>query len=183
MARGGEEIQIHGKKRPAEGDPDGTQPLAKRFGCLQIDNHGPILARATHDNRQLLEQGDAMLLDDTKHTTYIHNLDQELANTDTPEDNLILLPLAERIISVPKSVLSNSTSPGKELVLCTEPSSLTVPVEQDSVRKAIIDTKARARAERMRTSNPTGSNPAPGKDTSETTESGSEDPMDLDYGF
>jgi hypothetical protein len=26
----------HGKKRPAEADPDGAQPLTKRFGHLRI---------------------------------------------------------------------------------------------------------------------------------------------------
>lgn len=35
MARSDEKFQ-HGKKRPADGDPDGAQPLTKRFGRLQI---------------------------------------------------------------------------------------------------------------------------------------------------
>ncbi|KAJ5847739.1 hypothetical protein N7455_011696 [Penicillium solitum] len=35
----------HGKKRPAEADPDGAQPLTKRFGHLRIDNSVPISAR------------------------------------------------------------------------------------------------------------------------------------------
>ncbi|KAG2005381.1 hypothetical protein GB937_008799 [Aspergillus fischeri] len=30
------EAPKHGKKRPAENDPDGDQPLAKKFGRLQI---------------------------------------------------------------------------------------------------------------------------------------------------
>lgn len=30
------ETPQHGKKRPAENDPDGDQPLAKKFGRLQI---------------------------------------------------------------------------------------------------------------------------------------------------
>lgn len=34
MARSDDKSQS--KKRPAEGDPDGAQPLTKRFGCLQI---------------------------------------------------------------------------------------------------------------------------------------------------
>jgi hypothetical protein len=33
MARNDEKTS---KKRPAEGDPDGAQPLTKRFGRLQI---------------------------------------------------------------------------------------------------------------------------------------------------
>ncbi|KAJ5358572.1 uncharacterized protein N7496_010985 [Penicillium cataractarum] len=86
-----------------------------------------------------------MMLDDTKHTTYIHDLDRELADIDTPDGGLILLPLAAKLISVPESVLS-TPSQGKELVLYTDPSSLTLPEEQDSVRKAIIESRARARA-------------------------------------
>lgn len=92
-----------------------------------------------------MTQSDAMMLDDTKHTTYIHDLDRELADIDTPDGGLILLPLAAKLISVPESVLS-TPSPGKELVLYTDPSSLTLPEEQDSVRKAIIESRARARA-------------------------------------
>ncbi|OOQ86393.1 hypothetical protein PEBR_21504 [Penicillium brasilianum] len=90
-------------------------------------------------------QSDAMMLDDTKHTTYIHDLDRELADIDTPDGGLIFLPLAAKLISVPESVLS-TPSQGKELVLYTDPSSLTLPEEQDSVRKAIIESRARARA-------------------------------------
>ncbi|KAF3403653.1 hypothetical protein F1880_009434 [Penicillium rolfsii] len=89
---------------------------------------------------------DAMMLDDTKHTTYIHDLDRELADIEPPEGGLVILPLAARMISVPESVLS-TPSQGRELVLYTEPSSLTVPREQDSVRKAIIESRARARAQ------------------------------------
>ncbi|KAJ5915340.1 hypothetical protein N7466_011273 [Penicillium verhagenii] len=86
-----------------------------------------------------------MLLDDTKHTTYIYNLDHELAEPDPP-DTLILLPLAARMISMPKSVLSSNPAQGKELILYSEPSSLTLPKDKDSVRKAIIESRARARA-------------------------------------
>lgn len=35
MARRDEKFQL-GKKRPADGDPDGAQPLTKRFGRLQL---------------------------------------------------------------------------------------------------------------------------------------------------
>ncbi|KAJ5675880.1 hypothetical protein N7462_008777 [Penicillium macrosclerotiorum] len=147
MARNDERSQ-HGKKRPAEGDPDGAQPLTKRFGRLQIDNE-PVVARAQRDVLPAAgppPQSDMMLLDDTRYTTYIHDLDQELAESDASPDHLVLLPLAQRMIS-PNATLSTS-SQGKELVLYTEPSSLTVSKEQDSVRKAIIESRSRARAER-----------------------------------
>ncbi|KAJ5903733.1 hypothetical protein N7504_006116 [Penicillium tannophilum] len=138
MARSEEKSQ--GKKRPADGDPDGAQPLTKRFGFLQIDHDA--CARTKYDTPS---HESAMHLDDTEHTTYIYDLDHELAEPDPP-DTLVLLPLAARMISMPKSVLSSNPAQGKELVLYTEPSSLTVPKEQDSVRKAIIESRARARA-------------------------------------
>jgi hypothetical protein len=50
------------------------------------------------------------------------------------------------MMSVPESILSDSSSKGKELVLYTEPTSLTVPKEKDTVRKAIMESRARARA-------------------------------------
>lgn len=40
MARSDERSQ-HGKKRAAEGDPDGAQPLTKRFGRLQLGMFSP----------------------------------------------------------------------------------------------------------------------------------------------
>lgn len=84
-----------------------------------------------------------MQLDDTEHTTYIHNLEQELAELESP--GLVFAPFAETVLSVPSSVLYTKPT-GQELVLYTEPSSLTVPREKDNVRKAILETRARARA-------------------------------------
>ncbi|CAI7651410.1 unnamed protein product [Penicillium pancosmium] len=152
MARSDERSQ-HGKKRAAEGDPDGAQPLTKRFGRLQLGNVKPSPgARAKyHDTPTPIptptstpdtlpdctpqSQGDdheSMILDDTKHTTYVYDLDRELADSDSPPGALVLLPLAERMLAVPDSVLSDDSSQGKELVLYSDPSSLSVPIEQDS---------------------------------------------------
>lgn len=90
-----------------------------------------------------------MILDDTTHTTYVYDLDRELADSDSPPGALVLLPLAERMLAVPDSVLSDDSSQGKELVLYSDPSSLSVPIEQDSVRRAIIESRARARAKKI----------------------------------
>jgi hypothetical protein len=130
-----------------------------------------------------------MILDDTKHTTYIHDLDRELADLDLPEGDLVILPLAAKMISVPESVLSHP-SQGRELVLYTEPSSLTVPKEQDSVRKAIIESRARARARAQAASNHQSS-PSSDHGTlscssenfwdSPLTYSIDDDPMDIDF--
>lgn len=65
---------------------------------------------------------------------------------DSPS-GLVFSPFAAKVLSVPQSVLSDLQPSGKELVLYTEPSSLTVPKEKDHVRKAILESRARARAE------------------------------------
>ncbi|KAJ5333275.1 uncharacterized protein N7506_007058 [Penicillium brevicompactum] len=134
--------EIHGKKRPAPADPD-AQPLAKRFGRLRIDNRVPIAARAkSKGDSDPSPPSDTMLLDDTPHTTYIHNLEQELADVDSP--GLVFAPFAEKVLSVPQSVLYTKPT-GTEVVLYTEPTSLTVPQDHDNVRKAILESRARAR--------------------------------------
>lgn len=87
-----------------------------------------------------------MLLDDTKYTVYIHDLDREIAEAEDQEDGVAFLPtIAEKLASIPRSILSPPKPQGNELVLYSEPVSLTVPEEQDCVRSAVIETKARAR--------------------------------------
>ncbi len=136
-----------------------------------------------------VNQSDSMMLDDTKHTTYIHDLDRELADIDSAERGLVILPLATKLISLPDSVLSTPAQ-SKDLVLYTEPSSLTVPKERDSVRKAIIESRARARAKAQAASghqSPSRSDNGvlpqpPSKDFWDTslTYSVDDDPMDID---
>lgn len=118
-----------------------------------------------------------MLLDDTKHTTYIYNLDQELAEPESSGERLVLLPLAARMMSVPESVLSTPTQ-SQELVLYTEPTSLTVPKERDSVRKAIIESRARARALQPKPVN--NADDALRSGSATDMESHEDDPMDID---
>ncbi|KUI57100.1 hypothetical protein VP1G_04404 [Cytospora mali] len=113
--------------------------------------------------------GDEMMhLDDTSHKVYIYNLDDELSSEsepDDPEGKLVFLPdvekhlRANRIVpgivggdsgsgSIPRPILPNKDGElaGMQLVLYNEgPSSLTVPEEHDSVRKAIIEARARVR--------------------------------------
>jgi hypothetical protein len=106
-----------------------------------------------------------MQLDDTKYKVYINNLDDELASDGESdgESGTIFLPDIEKYLRatrIPTRVLDPRPGPraelaGKELVLYSEPSSISVPVEQDSVRRAILEARARARekqrAERERT--------------------------------
>ena len=133
------------------------------------------------------QDDDSMLLDDTKHTTYIHDLDRELTESDSTPGALILMPLAERLLTVPESVLSDdhqNASQGKELVLYTEPSSLSVPREQDSVRRAIIESRARTRALKSQQFAHSDKTSVPislhTDTTSDITNGFDDDPMDID---
>ncbi|KAK0753862.1 hypothetical protein B0T18DRAFT_288377, partial [Schizothecium vesticola] len=112
--------------------------------------------------------GDEMMaLDDTKYKVYIRNLDDELTSSDDdqPEDtnsttnnNLIInLPDIQKHLRdnrIPPAVLLHRNTPppalDKQLVLYRVPSSLTVPEERDSVRKAILEARARLRGEQER---------------------------------
>jgi len=92
-----------------------------------------------------------MQLDDSKHKVYIYNIDDELSSESEPEDGkLVFLPNIEkhlRLNRIPPSILPNKDGElaGMQMVLYREPTSLTVPEEQDSVRKAIIEARARLR--------------------------------------
>ncbi len=93
-----------------------------------------------------------MQLDDTKEKVYIHNLDQELADIESEEERLVFLPdIEKKLGKIPKSVLIGHSQPAAntQMVLYNVPSSLTVAPEQDNVRKAIIETRARAREKQI----------------------------------
>ena len=98
-----------------------------------------------------------MQLDDSKHKVYIYNLDDELSSDSEPEDGrLVFLPDIEkhmRMNRLPAHVLARPDADfvGKELVLYRVPSSLTVPEEKDSVRKAILEARARMREQQQHT--------------------------------
>lgn len=88
-----------------------------------------------------------MLLDDTRDTVFIHDIDREIAEGDTQEGTIDLLPgIAGTLLSIPKSLITDAKPQSNELVLYQEPTSLSIPKEQDSVRRAIAETRARARA-------------------------------------
>jgi hypothetical protein len=95
---------------------------------------------------------DAMQVDDTKDRVYIHNLDEEIANIEAEEgaDKLVFLPdIEKKLKGLTDRVLNGAeVAPrvqGNELVLYNIPVSLSVPVEHDSVRKAILESRARTR--------------------------------------
>ena len=109
-----------------------------------------------------------MQVEDTAHRVYIHNLDAELdSSTDDDDDNdsnnrVVFISDVERQLSrVPQHILTGKSAGGPlaafsdghtdtgaqagELVLYGVPSSLTVAPEKDSVRQAIVESRARAR--------------------------------------
>ena len=86
-----------------------------------------------------------MLLDDTKDTIYIHDLEKEIADIEAEEQNVAFLPeIDKRLTTIPKSVLRGDKPANNELVLYRLPTSLTVPEDRDSVRKAVAEARDRA---------------------------------------
>lgn len=94
---------------------------------------------------------DTMQLDDSKHKVYIYNIDDELSSDSESDDGkLVFLPDIEkhlRATRIPPSILAKSDADveGMEVVLYSDPKSLTVPEGKDSVRKAIIESRRRTR--------------------------------------
>ena len=89
-----------------------------------------------------------MHLDDRPDRVYIHDLDAELASdTESDSERLIFLPdIEKRFSRLPDQVLhSSSGDSNQEMVLYSVPKSLSIDEPHDSVRKAIIEARARAR--------------------------------------
>jgi len=95
---------------------------------------------------------DLMQVDDSKFRVWVHNLDDELSDSESDDGKLVFLPNIEKHLResrIPASILANSEGElagNKQMVLYSVPSSLSVPEEQDSVRKAILEARARVRA-------------------------------------
>jgi len=151
QAAGRNEIRCH--KRPAEDELEGEQRLTKKFGLLHIGQsptHSniaePVKAPPVKGQSQYKWTSESMHLDDTKDRVYIHDLDSELAEIESQENDIAFLPeIEKRLIAIPKSVLINHTPANNEIILYRVPASLSVPEDQDSVRRAILDSRARAR--------------------------------------
>lgn len=106
-----------------------------------------------HNGLAATVEDDAMNVDDTRHRVYVQNLDAEIAEIEAnePKERLIFLPDIEKHFSrIPGHLLSSpkdaiSAAQQQELVLYSVPRSLTVDEGNDSVRKAILDARQRAR--------------------------------------
>lgn len=88
-----------------------------------------------------------MQLDDTKDRVYIHNLDDELADIESDEEKLVFLPdIEKKLNAIPRHILLGEKKDShQELVLYNLPPSLSVPIEKDNVRKAILEARERAK--------------------------------------
>ncbi|KAK4188528.1 hypothetical protein QBC35DRAFT_496117 [Podospora australis] len=158
------------RKRKSDAPPENNERLSKRMSLLNLERSGPKLYvpveqgnTPQHDGSSLLPvqpkavrssniDDDSMHLDDSKYKVYIYNLDDELSSSDNETDDgkLVFLPDIEKHLRtnrIPASVLvqPDADLASKQLVLYRVPTSLTIPEEQDSVRKAIIEARARMR--------------------------------------
>lgn len=131
-----------------------------------------------------------MLLDDTKDTIYIHDLEKELADIEAEEQNVAFIPeIEKRLTAIPKSVLRDEKPTNTELVLYRLPTSLTVSEDKDSVRRAVAESRRRTRdAENQQPNTSASKKPNPELEEPMTdsqsialdTASGDDDAMDID---
>ncbi|KAK4954563.1 hypothetical protein LTR10_007996 [Elasticomyces elasticus] len=162
------------KQGPDDSSLNDQQRFTKRFNLLSIDGsnssnsnsnlyipvnnpaaaqNGPPLPQhprdQPHGNGQ---EEELMQVDSTPTRVYIHDLDAELAEDDSPTSShppLVFLPDIEaRLSKLPRQVLLNRNDDEREsqqLVLYATPKSLTIADEgRDVVRKAIIEARQRA---------------------------------------
>ncbi|SPO02116.1 uncharacterized protein DNG_04789 [Cephalotrichum gorgonifer] len=163
--------------RKRKADPQENERLTKRLGRLNLAGQNLRNLYATVEDAPATvhpapqppaldgqapraAETEYMQLDDSKHKVYIYNLDDELSSSESePEEGkIVFLPDIERALRanrIPPIVRADAEGrlAGKRLedmqvVLYNVPSSLTVAPEHDSVRKAIIEARARARRER-----------------------------------
>lgn len=90
-----------------------------------------------------------MLVEDTPHRVYIHDLAAELSDTDSDSDHPVFLPDIEKHLSkIPRHVLLGpppKPTEHNQMVLYNVPASLSLPHDQDIVRKAIVEARQRIR--------------------------------------
>ncbi|KAI9828648.1 MAG: hypothetical protein M1832_001751 [Thelocarpon impressellum] len=147
---------LHSTKRRAEDNLEGDQRLAKRLSLLDLGRTGVgfISGQRKQSPQQATQNGassdELMQIDDTKDRVFVSTLDDDPADSEREgqEGSLVFLAdIERRLTRIPRSLLTNPSAKSTtgELVLYGIPSSLSVPEEHDNVRRAIIETRARAR--------------------------------------
>ncbi|KAF2093129.1 hypothetical protein NA57DRAFT_81469 [Rhizodiscina lignyota] len=150
-------IHAGSKRKPEDiGDHD---RLAKRFDLLNLDtSHKQYVPLATGDQSAPpvpppSASDDYMQVEDSKDRVFIHDLDAELAELESDEERPIFIPDIEKHLNkFPKRLLlgqePRSQLNDKQLILYNSiPNSISLTKEQDNVRKAIIESRNRARLE------------------------------------
>lgn len=121
-----------------------ADPLVLKPGPSNESNK-PRRSRPTSSS----PENDLMQVEDTPHRIYIHDLAAELSDVESDEENPIFLSDIEKHLSkIPKFILAGpepKATRDNQIVLYSVPTSLTVPEEQDNVRKAIVEARARMR--------------------------------------
>lgn len=159
-----ERRQVPGRISKRKAENHDNERLSKRLSLLNLERNGQKLyvpvenpsltapPSASPPKTTPNTEDDTMRLDNTKHKVYIYNIDDELSDSDSDDGKLVFLPDIEKHLlntRIPPSILANSEGElagNNQLVLYNVPSSLTLSQEKDNVRKAIIETRARARA-------------------------------------
>ncbi|CAF9933155.1 MAG: hypothetical protein GOMPHAMPRED_007161 [Gomphillus americanus] len=95
---------------------------------------------------------DSMNVDDSRDRIFIHSLEDELADLSSDEEHPIFIPDIERRLNMlPTALLrpDHVSRASNELVLYEVPSSLSIPIEKDSARKAIMESRHRAQQQAL----------------------------------
>ncbi|OBT69986.1 hypothetical protein VE03_00565 [Pseudogymnoascus sp. 23342-1-I1] len=153
------------KKRKAETQDFNNDRLSKKLSTLNLEHNADHLHASVEQRPNTLpalktperqqSEDDTMRLDDTKHKVYIYDLDKELEEIESSEDEnkLVFLPdIEKRLLNrrIPSSIFANKDgelagmNKSQAMVLYDIPHSLTLTDEKDSVRKAILESRRRA---------------------------------------
>ncbi|KAH8813136.1 hypothetical protein F5884DRAFT_820787 [Xylogone sp. PMI_703] len=147
--------------RKRKADTQDNERLSKRLSLLNLEKNGQMLYVPVEEKTEkraskppaTAEDDDSMQLDNSKHKVYIYNLDDELSDSDSDDGKLIFLPDIEKHLResrIPPSVLANSKGElagnNMQLILYKPMSEVLGSLEQDKIRKAIAETRTKARA-------------------------------------
>ncbi|KAF2187852.1 hypothetical protein K469DRAFT_108820 [Zopfia rhizophila CBS 207.26] len=136
---------------PVSGSSDTALPASKPLPKPVA----PVVERKRKEKARPPPPDDCMQVEDTPHRVYIHDLSAELSDVESDEENPIFLSDIEKHLSkIPKHILTGpepKQTANNQMVLYNIPSSLTVPEDQDNVRKAIVEARARVRERQANT--------------------------------
>ena len=124
-----------------------------RLEVQDIDLLGPPLQQSVPETSIHTHNAydDLMLADDTSDRVWIHDLDREIAEIEAEEERArttFLSETADAYSKIPEHLLkqnSHDDPANMQLILYQDPTSISVPEEEDAVRKTIIDARRRMR--------------------------------------